>query len=110
MNHLLALLAVAGGSYPANFGGKRHPPLPGRSFASLFTKGETQPPRALHFALFNLNPAVEKPRITRITRITNRFTNSGQFLRAHPQGENSLQRNLLCIREIREIRGFNCFF
>ena len=50
---LPTLIDVAGGTYPADFGGKQHPPLPGRSFASILTKGETLPPRPLHFALFN---------------------------------------------------------
>jgi arylsulfatase A-like enzyme len=50
---LPTLIDVAGGSYPTNFGGKQHPPLPGRSFASILTKCEMLPSRTLHFALFN---------------------------------------------------------
>ncbi|MCX6856075.1 MAG: sulfatase-like hydrolase/transferase [Verrucomicrobia bacterium] len=50
---LPTLIDVAGGSYPADFGGKQQPPLPGRSFAPILTRGETLPPRTLHFALFN---------------------------------------------------------
>ena len=50
---LPTLIDVVGGSYLADFGGKQHPPLPGRSFASILTQGETLPPRTLHFALFN---------------------------------------------------------
>ena len=47
------LLDVAGGKYPADFGGKQHPPLPGRSFLPILTKAETLPARTLHFSLFN---------------------------------------------------------
>ena len=47
------LLEVAGGAYPADFGGKQHPPLPGRSFLSILTKSEMLPARTLHFSLFN---------------------------------------------------------
>ena len=47
------LLEVAGGTYPTDFGGKQHPPLPGRSFLPILTKAETLPARTLHFSLFN---------------------------------------------------------
>jgi arylsulfatase A-like enzyme len=47
------LLDVTGGKYPADFGGKQHPPLPGRSFLPMLTKAETLPARTLHFSLFN---------------------------------------------------------
>jgi arylsulfatase len=50
---LPTLIEISGGSYPANFGGKQHPPLTGRSFAPILMKDETLPPRTLHFALFN---------------------------------------------------------
>jgi len=41
----------------------------------------------------NLNPVVEKPRIT---RMTSAFARNAGFLRAHPPGERSLQRNIFC--------------
>ena len=47
------LLDVAGWKYPADFGGKQHPQLPGRSFLPILTKAETLPARTLHFSLFN---------------------------------------------------------
>ncbi|NJM56080.1 MAG: DUF1080 domain-containing protein, partial [Verrucomicrobiae bacterium] len=50
---LPTLIEIGGATYPADFGGKQHPPLPGRSFASTLTRNETLPPRTLHFALFN---------------------------------------------------------
>ena len=50
---LLTLIEVSGGSYPARFGGKEHPPLPGRSVAPILTRGEILPPRTLFFSLFN---------------------------------------------------------
>jgi arylsulfatase A-like enzyme len=50
---LPTLIEIAGATYPLDFGGKQHPPLPGRSFAPILTKAETLPPRTLHFALFN---------------------------------------------------------
>ena len=59
---------------------------------------------------FILNPAVEKPRMTRITRMITAFAKGGSLLRTHPPGEGVLQRNLFFIRVIREIRGSNCFF
>ncbi len=46
-------IEVAGGTYPLDFGGKTHPPLPGRSFAPILTGVENLPPRTLHFSLFN---------------------------------------------------------
>jgi hypothetical protein len=60
--------------------------------------------------LFILNPAVQKPRITRITRMITASAKGGSLLLAHPPGESSLQRNIFFIRVIREIRGPNCFF
>ncbi|TWU02213.1 arylsulfatase [Stieleria varia] len=50
---LPTLIEIAETTYPQNFGGKRHPPLPGRSFADVLTDGETLPPIPLHFSLFN---------------------------------------------------------
>ena len=50
---LPTLIDIAGGTYPANFGGKQQPPLPGRSFAPILKKGERLPDRTLHFSLFN---------------------------------------------------------
>ena len=50
---LPTLIDVSGGTYPADFGGKKHPPLPGRSFASILKNGEKLPERTQHFALFN---------------------------------------------------------
>ncbi len=50
---LPTLLEVSGGSYPSDFGGKEHPPLPGRSFAQILTQNKTLPDRTLHFSLFN---------------------------------------------------------
>ncbi len=50
---LPTLIDISGGRYPENFGGKEHPPLPGRSFAPILTENETLPSRTLHFALFN---------------------------------------------------------
>lgn len=50
---LPTLVEIAGGTYPADFGGKQHPPLPGRSFAPILKSGATLPARTLHFSLFN---------------------------------------------------------
>jgi len=50
---LPTFIDVSGGSYPADFGSKQHPPLPGRSFAPILKSNETLPERTLHFALFN---------------------------------------------------------
>ncbi len=50
---LPTLIDVAGGTYPADFGGKQHPPLPGRSFAAIMKSGEQLPARTLNFSLFN---------------------------------------------------------
>lgn len=50
---LPTLVEIAGGTYPADFGGKQHPPLPGRSFAPILKNGATLPARTLHFSLFN---------------------------------------------------------
>ena len=55
--HLIDLLPtfieLAGGTYPADFGGKEHPPLPGVSLVPVLKRNETLPPRTLHFSLFN---------------------------------------------------------
>ncbi len=50
---LPTLIEICGGKYPAEFGGKQHPPLPGWPLVPLLTRGEALPPRTLHFALFN---------------------------------------------------------
>lgn len=50
---LPTLVDLAGGSYPQNFAGKQHPPLPGWSFAPILKSNETLPPRMLYFSLFN---------------------------------------------------------
>ncbi len=50
---LPTLMELTGAEYPRNFGDKEHPPLPGRSFARVLTAGETLPPKALYFSLFN---------------------------------------------------------
>lgn len=47
------LMDIAGIAYPADFGGMKHPPLPGRSFAPILSSGEKLAPRTMHFALFN---------------------------------------------------------
>jgi hypothetical protein len=52
----------------------------------------------------NLNPAFEKPRMTRMITV---FAKGGSLLRAHPSSESSLQRYSFFIREI---RGSKCFF
>ncbi len=58
----------------------------------------------------NLNQEVEKPRMTRITQITIRFGESRRIFYIHPPGKSPLSRQLLFIREIREISGFDCLF
>jgi arylsulfatase A-like enzyme len=50
---LPTLMELTGAQYPQNFGGKQHPPLPGRSFACVLTEGKTLPPTTLYFSLFN---------------------------------------------------------
>ena len=50
---LPTLTDLAGARYPADFGGKVHPPLPGRSFLPILKNGEVLRPRTLHFSLFN---------------------------------------------------------
>jgi len=50
---LPTLIDLAGGSYPAHFAGKDHPPLPGRSFGRILRSNAVLPPRTLHFSLFN---------------------------------------------------------
>ena len=58
----------------------------------------------------NLNPAVPKPRMTRMTRMGTGFVMVENLFRGHPPGEHPLHRNPFFIRVIREIRGFNCCF
>jgi len=50
---LPTLMDLAGAKYPANFGGKEQPPLPGRSFAAILKDNAVLPPRPLYFQLFN---------------------------------------------------------
>ncbi len=50
---LPTLMDLTGAEYPYDFGGKQHPPLPGRSFAGVLTEGQTLPPTTLYFSLFN---------------------------------------------------------
>ncbi len=50
---LPTLMELTGSEYPQTFGGKRQPPLPGRSFAKVLTDGELLPPKTLYFSLFN---------------------------------------------------------
>ncbi len=50
---LPTIMDVAGIEYPRNFGGKEHPVLPGRSFASILKNNEMLPSRTLYFSLFN---------------------------------------------------------
>ena len=50
---LPTLMEFAAADDPAKFGGKQHPALPGRSFASVLTSRTTLPPKPLHFSLFN---------------------------------------------------------
>lgn len=50
---LPTLIELAGGNYPQHFGGKRLPPLPGRSFASILTNNAVLPPRTIYFSLFS---------------------------------------------------------
>ena len=50
---LPTMMDVAGIEYPRSFGGKEHPALPGRSFASILKNNDAMPPRTLYFSLFN---------------------------------------------------------
>ncbi len=50
---LPTFIELAGGTYPADFGGKDQPPLPGVSLVPVLKRSETLPPRTLHFSLFN---------------------------------------------------------
>lgn len=50
---LPTLMDLAGTSYPAHFGGKEQPPLPGRSLAPVLTGNAVLPARTLYFQLFN---------------------------------------------------------
>jgi len=58
----------------------------------------------------NLNPAVQKPRMTRITRMGKGFGMVENLFRGHPPGEHPFHRNPFFIRVIREVRGSNCCF
>ncbi len=57
---LPTLMELAGTEYPQTFGGKQHPPLPGRSFAKVLTVGELLPPKPLYFSLFNNMAIVDR--------------------------------------------------
>ncbi|MEM6778780.1 MAG: arylsulfatase [Planctomycetota bacterium] len=50
---LPTLMDLAGARYPKKFGGKLHPAIPGRSFATVLTDRVTLPSKPLHFSLFN---------------------------------------------------------
>ena len=58
----------------------------------------------------NLNPAVQKPRMTGMTRMGTGFVMVESLFRGHPPGEHPFHRNPFFIRVIREIRGSNCCF
>lgn len=53
MDIMPTVVELSRGKYPGDFNGLKHPPLPGRSFVPILTKGETLPARTLHFSLFN---------------------------------------------------------
>ena len=55
----------------------------------------------------NLNPAVQKPRMT---RMGTGFVMVENLFRGQPPGEHPWHRNPFFIRVIREIRGANCCF
>ena len=57
-----------------------------------------------------LNSAVQKPRMTRITRMGTGLVRDENLFRGHPPGEHPFHRNPFLIRVIREIRGSNCCF
>jgi len=57
---LPTLMDLAGVKYPANFGGKQQPPLPGRSFAAILKNNAVLPARTLYFQLFNNLAVVDK--------------------------------------------------
>ena len=56
-----------------------------------------------------LDPAVQKPRMARMTRLGAGFVMAENFLRGHPPDEHPWHRNPFFIRVIREIRGSNLF-
>src|ERR1035437_10094193 len=58
----------------------------------------------------NLDPAVQKPRMTRMTRMGTGFVMVENLFRGPPPGEYPLHRDPFFIRVIREIRGSNCCF
>lgn len=47
------VIDLAGGEYPRNFGGKKHPPLPGRSLVPILKENKMLPSRPMYFSLFN---------------------------------------------------------
>jgi len=50
---LPTFIDLAETTYPANFGGKNHPPLPGWSLVPILKENATLPARTLHFSLYN---------------------------------------------------------
>ena len=56
-----------------------------------------------------LDPAVQKPRMARMTRLGAGFVMAENFFRGHPPDEHPWHRNPVFIRVIREIRGSNPF-
>ncbi len=50
---LPTFIDLIGTTYPTDFSGMKHPPLPGRSFAPILKDGAKLPDRTLYFALFN---------------------------------------------------------
>jgi hypothetical protein len=73
-------------------------PRSSRRIQAVFPKFKTA-------ILINLNPAVQKPRITRMTRMGTGFVKVENLFRGHPSGEHPFHRNPFFIREI---RGSNC--
>ena len=61
-------------------------------------------------ASITLNPAVQKPRMTRMTRMGTGFVMGDCLFRGYPPGEHPWHRNPFFIRVIREIRDSNCYF
>jgi len=58
-----------------------------------------------------IDPAVQKPRMSRIARMGKGFVKVENLFRRHPSGEHPWHRNPFFIRVIREIRGSNsCFW
>ena len=56
----------------------------------------------------NPNPAVQKPRMARMTRMGTGFIMVENLFRDHAPGEDPWHRNPCFIRAIREIRDSNC--